>query len=60
MWDERKGKPKCDQKDEKAWLCPYIIKKNFKKEKYYLTSLDGRNMSLPVDGSLPQPYIQDT
>jgi hypothetical protein len=36
MWDKRKGKPKYDQKDDNAWLSPYIIKKKSKKEKYYL------------------------
>jgi hypothetical protein len=60
MWDKRKGKPKYDQKDDNAWLGPYIIKKKSEKEKYYLTTLDGRKMPLPVDGSLLRPYIQGT
>jgi hypothetical protein len=42
MWDKRKGKPKYDQKDENSWLGPYIIKKKYEKEKYYLTALEGR------------------
>jgi hypothetical protein len=60
MWDKRKGKPRYDQQDNNSWLGPYIIKKKFDKEKYYLTTLDGRKMPLPVDGSLLQPYIQVT
>jgi hypothetical protein len=60
MWDKKKGKPKYDQKDDNSWLGPYIVKKKSKKEKYYLTTLDGRNMSFPVDGSLLRPYVQIT
>jgi hypothetical protein len=59
IWDKRKGKPKYDQKDNKSWLGPYIIKKS-EKEKYYLIALDERKMPLPVDGSLLRPYIQGT
>jgi hypothetical protein len=60
MWDKRKGKPKYDQRDDNSWLGPYIVKKKSDKEKYYLTTLDGRKMPLPVDGSLLQPYVQVT
>jgi hypothetical protein len=60
MWDKRKGKPKYDQKDDISRLGPYIIKKNYEKEKYYLTALDRRKISLPIDGSLLRPYIQGT
>jgi hypothetical protein len=52
MWDKNKGKPKYDQKDDNSWLGPYIIKKKSDKENYYLIALDGRKMTLPVDGSL--------
>jgi hypothetical protein len=51
MWNKRKSKPKYDQRDDSSWLGPYIVKKS-DKEKYYLTTLDGRKMPLPVDGSL--------
>jgi hypothetical protein len=57
MWDKKKGKTKYDQKDESSWIGPYIIKKKSEKEKYYLTTLDGRKIPLPVDGSLLQPYV---
>jgi hypothetical protein len=57
MWNKRKGKPKYDQKDNNSWLGPYITKKKSDKEMYYLTTLDGRKMPLPVDGSLLQPHI---
>jgi hypothetical protein len=60
MWDKKKGKPKNDQKNDCAWLGPYIIKKKSEKEKYYWTALERTKMSLLVDGSLLQPYIQDT
>jgi hypothetical protein len=60
MWDNKKGKPKYDQKDDNSWLGPYIIKKKFEEEKYYLKSLDGRKMPLLVDGSLLRPYVQIT
>jgi hypothetical protein len=51
MWGKKKGKPKYDQKDDDTWIGPYIIKKKFEKDKYYLTALDGRKIPLPVDGS---------
>ena len=60
MWDKNKGKPKYDHKNNNFFLGPYIIKKKFEKEKYYLSTMDGRNMPLTVDGSLLQPYIQGT
>jgi hypothetical protein len=60
MWDKKKGKPKYDQKDNNAWFGPYIIKKKYKKEKYYLTALDKSKMPLPVDGSLLWPFVQGT
>jgi hypothetical protein len=60
MWDKKKGKPKYDQKDDSLRLGPYIIKKKSEKEKYYLTTSDGRKMPLLVDRSLLRPYIQIT
>jgi hypothetical protein len=59
MWDKKKGKPIYDQKDDNSWLVPYIFKK-YDKEKYYWTTLDGRNIPLPVDGFLLWPYVQVT
>ena len=60
MWDKRKGKPKYDKMSEVLWLGPYIVKKKSKKGTYYLSSMDGRNMPLPVDGSILQPYVDGT
>jgi hypothetical protein len=60
IWEKIKGKPRYAQKDKNSRLGPYIIKKNFDKERYYLTTLDERKMLLLVDGSLLQPYIQVT
>jgi hypothetical protein len=57
MWQKRKGKPRYDQKDNNSWLGPYIIKKKYDKQNYYLIALDRRNMPLPVDGSFLQPHI---
>jgi hypothetical protein len=57
MWDKRKGKPIYDQKDNNSWLGPYITKKKSDKERYYLKTLDGRKLPLPIDGSLLQPHI---
>jgi hypothetical protein len=59
-WDKKKGKPRYEQKENNSWLGPYIIRKKSDKEKYYLTALDGRKMSLSIDGSLIQPHIQVT
>jgi hypothetical protein len=52
MWDKKRGEPKYDERNEVLWLGLYIVKKKFEKGKYYLSSMDGRNMSFPVDGSL--------
>jgi hypothetical protein len=52
MWDKRKGKPKYDKKSEVLWLGPYIVNKKSEKGTYYLSSMDGRKMPLPVDGSI--------
>jgi hypothetical protein len=60
MWDKKRGEPKYDERNEMLWLGPYIIKKKSEKGKYYLSAMDGRTMSLPVDGSLLQPYIKGT
>jgi hypothetical protein len=60
MWDTRKGKPRHDQKDNNSWLFPYIMRKKSDKERYYLTTSDGRKMPVLVDGSLLQPHIQVT
>jgi hypothetical protein len=57
MLDKRKGKPIYDQNDNNSQLGPYIIRKKFDKEMYYLATLDRRKMPLPVDGSRLQPYI---
>jgi hypothetical protein len=60
MWDKRKGKPKYDQKNDVLWLRPYIVKKEAKKGRNYLSAMDGRKMPLPVDRSLLQSYVQET
>jgi hypothetical protein len=60
MWDKKKGKPKYDERNEVLWLGPYIVKKKSEKGKYYLSTMDGRRMPLPVDGSLLRPYIKGT
>ena len=46
MWDKRKGKPRYDQKGNNSWLGPYMIKKKYDKEMYYLTTLHKRKMPL--------------
>jgi hypothetical protein len=60
MWDKKRGEPKYDERNEVLWLGPYIVKKKSEKGKYYLSSMDGRKMPLPVDGSLLRPYIKGT
>jgi hypothetical protein len=60
MWDKMKGKPKYDKGNKFLWLGPYIVKKKHEKGTYYLSSMDGRRMPLPVVGSLLRPYIKGT
>jgi hypothetical protein len=50
MWDKRKGKPKYEKMSEFSCSGPYIIKKKSEKGTYYLSSMDGRKMPLPIDG----------
>jgi hypothetical protein len=57
MWEKINGKPRYNKRDDNSWLGPYIIRKNSDKEKYFLTALDGRKMSLSIDSSLLQPHI---
>jgi hypothetical protein len=52
MWDKRKGKPEYDNKSKVLWLGPYIINKKSKKGNYYISTMDGRKMPLPIDGSI--------
>jgi hypothetical protein len=52
MWGKKRGDPKYDERNKVLWLGPYIVKKKSKKVKYYLFSMDTRNMKLSVDGSL--------
>jgi len=60
MWDKRKGKAKYEKMSRVIWLSPYIFKKKSNKETYYLSSMDGRKMPFPVDGSILQPYVDGT
>jgi hypothetical protein len=57
---KERASPDMNKTDNNSWLGPYIIRKKFDKERYYLTALDGTKMPLPVDGSLLQPHIQVT
>jgi hypothetical protein len=52
MWDKKRGEPKYDMRNGVLWIGSYIVKKNYEKRKYYLFSMDGRKMSLPIDGFL--------
>jgi hypothetical protein len=60
MWDKRKGKLKYDKKSEILWLGPYIVKKKSQKGTYFLASMGGRKIPLPIDGSIIQPYVDGT
>jgi hypothetical protein len=60
IWDKRKGKPKYDMKSEIVWLRLYAIKKKYEKGTYYLSIMDERKMSLSFDGSILQPYVDET
>jgi hypothetical protein len=56
MSDKKMGEPKYDEKNEVLWLGPYIAKNKSEKGTYYLSTMDGRRMALPVDGSLLRPW----
>jgi hypothetical protein len=60
MLDKRKGKPKYDKESEVLWLGHYIVKNKSEKDTYYLSTMDGRKMPLPVDGSILLPHINIT
>jgi hypothetical protein len=60
MWDKRKGNPKYDKMSEFLWLGTYIVKMKLEKGTYNLSTMDGRKMPLPVDGSILRPYVDGT
>ena len=60
MWDKKRGEPIYNQRNDVLWLGPYIIKNNSKEGKYYLSTLNERQMPLRVDESFLRPYVKGT
>jgi hypothetical protein len=52
MWDKRREKPGMHHKFDSLWLGPYKIEEISGSDSFYLSTIEGRRMPLPVNGSL--------
>jgi hypothetical protein len=59
MWDKRREKPRMHKKFDSLWLGPYQIKEISRVDSFYSTTVKGRRIPLPVNGSLLKPYFFD-
>jgi hypothetical protein len=48
MWDKRKGQPNTCKEFDKFWLGPYKIEKKSINDSYYISTLEGRRLPLPI------------
>jgi hypothetical protein len=57
MWDKIRDKPIMHQKFENLWSGPYNIEERFGLDYFYLTTVEGRRMSLSVNAYLLKHYF---
>jgi hypothetical protein len=57
MWDKIREKHGIHQKFDSLWLGPYTIEEISGLESFYLSTLEGRRIPLPVNGSLLKHYF---
>jgi hypothetical protein len=55
MWDKRNGKPNMHKEFDCLWQGPYKIEKKSANDSFYLSTMEGRRMILPISGSLLKP-----
>jgi hypothetical protein len=56
MWDAKMGQPDDSEKSEKSWQGPFMIKRKSPDDCYYLSTLQGRPLPLPVIENLLKPH----
>jgi hypothetical protein len=56
LWDKNKEKPGNHGKFEKIWMGPYQISRVAGKNSFWLETLDGYELELPVNGVLLKHY----
>jgi hypothetical protein len=49
MWDKRRDKPRMYQNFESLWLGPYKTEEKSRLDSFYLTTIEGRRMPLPIN-----------
>jgi hypothetical protein len=59
MWDKRKGQPNTCKESDKFWLGPYKIEKKSVDDSYYISTLEGRRLPLPIIRSLFKPHLRE-
>jgi hypothetical protein len=52
MWDANKGKPTNIKEDNRCWLGPFKVKRKSVNDSYYLSTLEGRRCTVPVNEHL--------
>jgi hypothetical protein len=56
MWDAIKGKPNNIKENNRFWLGPFKVGRNSINDSYYLSTLEGRRRTVPVNGHLLKPH----
>jgi hypothetical protein len=56
MWDTQKGEPTNAKGSIQSWLRPFEIRMESVDDSYYLSTLEGRRLPLPISGRLLKPH----
>lgn len=59
LWDRRNEKPRNQGKFDNLWLGPYIIKEAARINSYHLSTLDGEQLKLPMNGQLLKLFYKE-
>jgi hypothetical protein len=59
LWDKRREKLGIHKMFDSIWIGPYKIEEVSGPDSFYLSTIEGRRMPLPVNGSLLKHYFQD-
>ena len=59
LWDRRHENLGNHGKFDSLWLGPYIIKEAAGQSSYYLSTLDGESLELPVNGHLLKLFYKE-
>jgi hypothetical protein len=56
MWDANKGKPTNIKEDNHFWLGPFKVRRKSVNDSYYLSTLEGRRRTVPINKHLLKPH----